>query len=249
MDLYEVLGVPRNATAEDISQAYRRKAKLHHPDMHTGEDEKTKHSALFKQVSEAFETLGDLSLRARYDAGFRSSPAFTTKHQTKAKPPTKTKEDFEREKKKEEEKEHVFGTRYELEPTHVNCSFYGGDATGRSVLMHVKLTPQEMKNGCTKSVTIKKRDFCMGCGGDGFGVFICPKCKMQYRTICSHCNFTGEIESQCAACKGTGLGKWMLDEVIFKVGPGSQPGHSVTVLGAGEQASRKPPGNVRIIIL
>ena len=133
----------------------------------------------------------------------------------------------------------------------VNCLFYGGESSGRSIMMHVKLTPQEFKNGCKKSVTIKKRDFCQTCGGDGFGLFPCKKCGNNsiVKQTCGNCNCSGVVDGACPSCNGTGIGLWMLDEVVFSVSPNTQPGYSVMILGEGEMAPGKPPGNVRIVVL
>ena len=73
-DLYEVLGVPRNATDEDIKKAYRRLAREYHPDSagHSGDEE------LFKEVSQAYEVLSSPDKRALYDRGFDPIPGFTS---------------------------------------------------------------------------------------------------------------------------------------------------------------------------
>jgi DnaJ-class molecular chaperone len=118
-------------------------------------------------------------------------------------------------------------------------------------MVHVKLTPQELKKGCTKTIQIKKRDFCYTCGGDGEGTFVCPYCKGRgvARDVCGHCNTTGGVNSKCPDCNGTGMGLWMVEDVSFKVSPNTQPGHSVMLLGQGEMAPNKTPGNVRVVIL
>lgn len=252
MNFYEYLGVSKNATAEEIKKAYRSKAREHHPDMHRGEEEQKKHAEIFKVVVEAFEVLSDPIKRSQYDMrgyyGKRpSSPPPPPPQQNKPK----QKEDFERERAEKKKQESAFKKTYDTEPTHVNCSFFGGGASGRSILVHIKLTPQEYKNGCSKSVTIKKRDFCIVCGGDGQGTFQCPTCRnnKHQKWVCPTCDYTGEINGKCPFCKGIGTGKWILEEIHFKVSPNTQPGHAINVLGQGETAARKPPGNVRIVLV
>lgn len=69
-DYYEVLGLTKAATDDDIKKAYRRLSSAHHPDKHTAatEEERAKHEALFKEAKEAYETLSDASKRAAYDS-------------------------------------------------------------------------------------------------------------------------------------------------------------------------------------
>ena len=63
-DYYELLGVSRSATADEIKKAYRREARIHHPDANPGNDDS---DAVFKQLSQAYEVLSDPDKRARYD--------------------------------------------------------------------------------------------------------------------------------------------------------------------------------------
>jgi curved DNA-binding protein len=78
-DYYEILGVPRTASAEEIKQAYRRLARTHHPDLQPTA-ERSRAAERFKEINEAYEVLGDADKRARYDAigaGYRSGADFT----------------------------------------------------------------------------------------------------------------------------------------------------------------------------
>lgn len=249
MDFYECLGVLRSASAEEIKRAYRKKAREHHPDMHSGEEEQKKHAELFKKVVDAFDVLGDPHKKAKYDVqgyyGRRPSPSSPPKQ----KSPTKTKEDFEKEREEKKRKEDKSKSQHE--PMDINCMFYGGEGSGRSIMVHVKLTPHELKNGCTKTVQIKKRDFCEICGGDGSGLFPCKKCgnNAVAKQTCGYCDCTGVFDGPCPRCNGTGMGLWMVEDVSFKVSPNTQPGHSVMLLGQGETAPRKAPGNVRVVII
>ena len=66
-DYYETLGVDRNASDDDLKKAYRKQARLHHPDLHTGDQQKKSAEEKFKEINEAYETLSDQDKRKRYD--------------------------------------------------------------------------------------------------------------------------------------------------------------------------------------
>ena len=68
-ELYDLLGVPPEASASDIKKAYHKLAKQYHPDKIESEDEKPAAEAMFKKVARAYEVLGDADVRRRYDAG------------------------------------------------------------------------------------------------------------------------------------------------------------------------------------
>lgn len=79
-DYYEVLGVPKNASDDEIKKAYRKLAAAHHPDRHADAD-KPKHEALFKEAKEAYETLSDPQKRAVYDTdGFQEASFAPPRH-------------------------------------------------------------------------------------------------------------------------------------------------------------------------
>ena len=67
-DYYETLGVDRNANEEELKKAYRRLARQHHPDTHSGEKEKKDAEEKFKEINEAYAVLSDQDKRRRYDA-------------------------------------------------------------------------------------------------------------------------------------------------------------------------------------
>ncbi|HNZ29501.1 MAG TPA: DnaJ domain-containing protein, partial [Candidatus Goldiibacteriota bacterium] len=67
-DLYEVLGVSKNATQEEIKSAFRNLAKKHHPDAHQGENEKKQAEEKFKELGNAYAVLSDPEKRKKYDA-------------------------------------------------------------------------------------------------------------------------------------------------------------------------------------
>ncbi|CAL8082067.1 unnamed protein product [Calicophoron daubneyi] len=79
VDYYKVLGVKRNASSDEIKQAYKKRALLHHPDRHTDADEATKleHEQKFKEVGEAYSVLSDPQKRQQYDSGMYAADGFS----------------------------------------------------------------------------------------------------------------------------------------------------------------------------
>lgn len=252
MDHYNTLGVPRDASQEVIRKAYKKLVSTYHPDRNPGNEEAVRR---FKQVAEAFDVLGDTIKKAQYDTlGYvgrrpRNSPKPPPKKQPPK--PQKTKEDFEKERETKRERDEYREKRYEQEPTHVNCTFFGGSTTGRNILVHLKLTAHERQYGCVKSVPVKRRDFCVVCGGDGQGDFTCPRCrdKFPHREVCPVCDGFGHREMQCQDCKGTGFGLWMIDDITVKIPANTKPGHQINIMGGGEQAPRKIPGSLRVVVV
>lgn len=245
MNYYEDLGVSRTATIKEISKAYRALALKYHPDMN-----KNVSVEKFKIITNAYEVLSDTQKRFEYDAkGYVGRRPVHPPEPPKPKP--KTKEDFAKEQKEKRTKEKLLDQLWEEEPKEIDCSFFGGPKSGRSILIHVKLTPSEMRSGGKQSVLIKKREICVNCGGDGENMFICPKC-LNHRTLlytCDFCDYTGSKFMKCNYCEGEGLKLWRIQEVHFNVTPFSQIGHQINILGVGEYAPNKKPGDLRIILI
>lgn len=254
MDYYEILGIPRNAPLSEISESYRNLARKHHPDMHQDEQAKNENAVIFKKIAEAYSVLSDPAKRSQYDIqGYvgRRPP----QRPARPKPATKTKEDFERERA--EAQDHNEKNEFDREPMNVSCTFFGGGSTGRNIMVHLKLEPKEMQNGCEKWVVIKKRVACRRCVGDGWALWYCPKCRTNSGKKrdpygvgwCNHCENTGTIGGDCELCQGIGLGKWEISQIKVIVPRNTKPGHTITIMGEGEIAPKKPPGNIRVVVV
>lgn len=213
-DYYEVLGVDKSASADEIKKAYRKKAKENHPDLHPGDAEC---EARFKEANEAYEVLSDADKRAKYDqygfaafdpSGFQSSA-------------------------------DNFGGFADILNDLFGGGFggfggfggYGGAARrngpqrGNDVRTSVNIEFEEAAFGCKKELDVLKVEECDKCGGtgcaDGTTPEICPDCNgngvvvvsqrtafgvMQSQTACSRCGGTGKIIHQpCNTCKGKGM--------------------------------------------
>ena len=195
-DYYEVLGIDKNATDEDIKRAYRKKAKECHPDLHPNDKEA---EARFKELNEANEVLSDPDKRARYDqfgfdgpdmgGGAGGNPFGGM--------------DFS-----------GMGGMGDIFDQLFNGGM-GGSAQarrnaprqGNDVRYELRLTFEEAAKGCHKSVEFYRYENCATCGGSG------AKPGTQPQT-CSMCKGTGQIRQSggwmttvrtCAACGGSGL--------------------------------------------
>jgi molecular chaperone DnaJ len=239
-DYYEVLGVGKGVTADDIKRAYRRLAIKYHPDKNPGNKEA---EAKFKECAEAYEVLSDADKRARYDqyghAGLQGSGVH----------------DFSR-----MNVEDIFGA---LNIDDIFGDFFGGfsrrgRASGRAgpkrgydLETVVELTLNDVANGVEKSIEFSRQDLCEDCSGSGCAKGSSPsKCStcggsgqvaqaglggfFQMVSACPACKGGGTIiKNPCKKCRGTGrVGKKRL--VTVKIPAGVHEGQSVRIGGEGE---------------
>jgi len=194
-DYYEVLGIDKNATDEDIKRAYRKKAKECHPDLHPNDKEA---EARFKELNEANEVLSDPDKRARYDQFGFDGPDMGGS----AGGNPFGGMDFS-----------GMGGMGDIFDQLFNGGM-GGSAQarrnaprqGNDVRYELRLTFEEAAKGCHKSVEFYRYENCATCGGSG------AKPGTQPQT-CSMCKGTGQIRQSggwmttvrtCPACGGSG---------------------------------------------
>jgi molecular chaperone DnaJ len=187
-DYYEVLGVSRNATEEEIKRAYRNLAMKHHPDRNPGDKEA---EARFKEAAEAFEVLRDPEQRQRYDRYGHAGLDRSAMHEF-----TNVSDIFE-----------MFGDVFGL------GDLFGfgrrrrrGPRAGADLETELRITLPEAAEGVTKVVSVRRRVQCGTCLGDG--------CKPGTRpTACSMCGGTGHrvaaqgpfrVQTTCPSCRGAG---------------------------------------------
>ena len=247
-DYYEVLGVEKTASAEEIKKAYRKKAMQFHPDRNPGD--KTAEEK-FKEVGEAYEVLSDDDKRSRYDqfgfqgvdpnfgggagfdGGFGGFGGFG---------------DFG----------DIFG------------EFFGGGSSrrasnqnaprrGENVGARLELTFEEAAFGCEKEVGAQRIENCATCNGSGSAdgaVETCSQCHgsgevrtvqnfmgmhMQSSTVCPTCNGRGKIiKTPCNTCKGKGKVR-RTQKIKVKIPAGVDDGQSVRIRGEGCVGSNGGP--------
>ena len=211
-DYYEVLGVDKSASADDIKKAYRKLAMKYHPDRNPGDKSAEEK---FKEVGEAYEVLSDADKRSRYDSyGFAGvDPNFNPNAGG------------------------GFGGGFGgagFDFGDIFGDFFGGGASSRSasqnaprrgenVMARLELTFEEAAFGCEKEVSAPRIENCPNCHGTGSAdgqIETCSRChgtgqeqvvqsfmgmRMQTATTCSQCGGRGKIiKTPCSTCKGKG---------------------------------------------
>ncbi|HIX14014.1 MAG TPA: molecular chaperone DnaJ [Candidatus Anaerofilum faecale] len=219
-DYYEVLGIAKGASDDEIKSAYRKKAKKYHPDLNPGDKEAEEK---FKEVNEAYEILSDKEKRARYDQfGFAGvDPNYGAGQGAGG-----FGGGF-----------GGFGGGVDLGDIFGDLfgggfgGFGGGSRAnpnaprkGNNVRVSVGISFMEAVHGCKKTITINRQDTCPECGGSGAArgttPETCPDCRgtgrvtIQQRTPfgviqsqqpCSRCGGKGKIvKTPCNHCRGTG---------------------------------------------
>ena len=248
-DYYEVLGVDKSASADDIKKAYRKLAVKYHPDKNPGDkaaEEK------FKEAAEAYSVLSDADKKARYDQFGHSGvegagPDFSG----------------------------GFGNLNDILNDLFGGAFGGGFGgfsgfgggfgggqrqqqrvyRGRDIRVRVKLTLEEIAHGVEKDITIEKSVPCQDCGGKGAknssDIKTCPACNgtgqvqrvvnsflgqtVTYST-CQQCGGEGKvITNPCRSCGGTGLVR-KRETIKVKIPAGVEAGMQLTIQGEGHAA-------------
>ncbi|GCB67800.1 hypothetical protein scyTo_0010304 [Scyliorhinus torazame] len=237
---YEILGVKPNAPSEEIKKAYRKLALKYHPDKNPDEGEK------FKLISQAYEVLSDSKKRDLYDQGGEQAI-----------------------------KEGGVGGGGFSSPMDIFDMFFGGggrmqrEKRGKDVVHQLAVSLEDLYNGATRKLALKKNVICDKC--DGFGgkkgaVEKCPNCKgrgieihvqqigpgmvQQIQTMCSECHGQGEQINPKDRCKNCNGRKIVKERKILEVyvDKGMQDGQKITFHGEGDQEPGLEPGDVIIVL-
>jgi len=256
-DYYEVLGLDRNASEEDIKKAYRKLAKKYHPDLNPGDKAA---EAKFKEINEAYEVLSDPKKKAQYDRfghagmdsnGFGGFSGFGGGF-----------EDFD------------FGGIGDIFE-----SFFGGTGFGRSrsrsgpqkgadIKYSMEVSFEEAAFGTEKEISVNRMETCTTCGGSGAKPGTSP-------TTCTRCNGTGQIQykqstpfgqfvnvktcdvchgegkvitNPCQTCNGRGKVRKKVN-IKVRIPAGIDDGQTISLRGEGEAGTRGgPSGDLFILI-
>jgi len=265
-DYYQVLGVSRDASEDEIRKAYRRLAMKYHPDKNP--DNRKEAEEKFKEISEAYEVLMDKDKRARYDAyghagveGDFGPGGFTWQDFTRAADIEDIFGDvfkdffgfgegsiFDR----------IFGTRREEEA----YESYRGRGENLKVRLHLSL--KEIATGTTKQIKLRRYEKCTACNGTGGKSKICSACGGSGRvrrvsssifgqfvniTTCPTCGGKGRVKSDpCKYCRGTGRVQ-KTSTISVKIPAGVSSGNYIPLKGQGNAGSNGgPPGDLIVLI-
>lgn len=246
-DYYEVLGVSKSATKEEIKKAYRKQALKHHPDKNPGDK---KAEELFKEAAEAYEVLSNDEKKARYD---RFGHAGMSGAGNGFGGGTMTMEDIF------SSFGDIFGDAFGGFGGFGSNRHGGGRRVnkGTNLRVKVKLTLNEIANGAEKKLKVSRYVTCATCGGTGAAdsnsLSTCSTCRgsghvtrltntmlgqMQTTSVCPSCGGEGKtITKKCSACYGEGI---VQKEDIIKINipAGVGKGMQMTMSGKGNAPRR-----------
>jgi molecular chaperone DnaJ len=250
-DFYEILGVSRSASADEIKRAYRTLARKHHPDV---ADDKIEAEHRFKEINEAYEVLSDPQKRAQYDRfgsvgngagnGFGDFGGFG---------------------------QSGFGDIFDMffgEARSGGATRRSGPARGSDLRYDVEITLEEAFAGTTKEIHFGHLAQCETCKGSGAApgalVIPCDRCQgsgvmrvvrqtplgqFVTQSTCNKCNGEGQVVTEpCPTCEGRGRHE-VERKLTVKVPPGVDDGSRIRIAGSGEAGIRGgPPGDLHVYL-
>ena len=246
-DYYEVLGLPREASPEDVKKAFRKLAFRYHPDRNKDDGASEK----FKEVNEAYEVLSDTDKRAAYDRFGHSGPEGVFSG--------RGFEGFDF---------GGFGDIFE--------AFFGGTGTstrqaprrGGDLRFNISLTFEEAALGCEKEIEIARTELCSTCHGTrarpGRQPVRCSACdgtgqvrrvqrsifgQFINTSVCTQCRGEGKVVNDpCPDCRGSGFQKHKR-KIMVKFPPGIDEGNGVRLSGEGDAGVRgAAAGNLVVVV-
>ena len=243
-DYYKVLGVVPTASDKEITRAYRKLAKEHHPDANPGSEER------FKEISAAYDVLGDAEKRKEYDevrthgplGGFGTPGGGTFRMEDMG------------------DLGDLFGGLFRTGGTRAQR----GPQRGADMEAQLHLSFQDAVHGVTTSVNVPQEVRCSNCRGSGAApgtsTHTCPRCGgtgslndnqglFSLSTVCPDCMGRGTLfDTPCPVCHGTGT-EQKVRSVKVRIPAGVEGGQRIRVKGRGAPGQgMAPPGDLYVIV-
>jgi molecular chaperone DnaJ len=248
-DYYEILGVSRTASDDELKKAYRKLALRYHPDRNP--DDRREAEERFKEISEAYQVLCDAERRSLYDrfghaafeqgagpgAGFDFSAGF----------------------------EDIIGDLFgDFFGTGRTRGGRGRARRGQDLRYELEVTFEEAAFGCEKTISVPRMSACETCGGrgakPGTSPRACPQCRgsgqvrfqqgfFSIAKTCGHCNGQGSvIANPCTACGGSGAQRGV-HQLSIKIPSGVDNGSRLKLRGEGESGpNAATPGDLYVVL-
>jgi molecular chaperone DnaJ len=266
-DYYEILGVAKGASAEEIKKAYRKEALKYHPDRNQGDKQAEEK---FKEAAEAYEILSDAQKRAKYDQYGHAANDMNYGGGGGGYGGMNVEDIFRN-------FGDIFGGQGGGGGFDPFESFFGGGGRsgggtrqrgrkGSNLRIKVKMTLAEVANGAHKTIKVKKHVSCHTCHGSGAkdasSMSKCTTCggvgvvrrvtntilgQMQTQTTCPQCNGSGEIiTKKCTSCNGLGT-EYGEETLNIDIPAGVQDGMQLSMSGKGNAGEQGGPAGDLII--
>jgi molecular chaperone DnaJ len=253
-DYYEILGVSREATDDEIKKAYRKLAVKYHPDKNPGDKQAEER---FKELGEAYEALNDPQKRAAYDQ--YGHAAFDPRQRARGGSSGGFHDPFD-----------IFREVFGASGSGIFESFFGGGGPssgpqrGDDLRYDLEITLEEAALGCEREISVNKLDRCDVCGGSGAeknsGVKTCSTCGGRGQVLmsrgifsiaqtCPQCKGAGRIlEKPCKGCHGDGRREHS-SKIKLKIPAGVDAGARLRSTGNGEAGFRGgPTGDLYVVL-
>lgn len=252
-DYYQILGIEKSASKDDIKKAFRKLASKYHPDKQTGDEAK------FKEISEAYAVLGDDKKRAEYDAYGHAFQGAGGNGQGFGNFNWADFQNAAGEGGFEFNMNDIFGDMFNAGSARQN--------RGRDISIDIELSFDDAVFGTTRKVLVTKNNTCSVCEGSGAkkgtSFVTCTTCNGNgriretrrsilgtFQTVreCDVCNGSGQIPKEhCDTCRGSGVVRSQ-DEIVIQIPAGIQNGEMIRMTGRGEAIQGGAPGDLYVKI-
>lgn len=251
IDYYDILGVDRNASQDEIKKKFKKAAVKWHPDRWTNKsDDERKHAEeMFKQVNEANDVLSDPDKRARYD---------------------QYGENWDKVGGGMDDEDFGFGGFGDIFRHFAGMGGFSrrerdmsGAETGQTIRARIAVNIEDIFNGDTRELNVNVKKRCTECHGTGGEKETCPCCNgtgmvssrrtfgnqiLQTTSPCPHCHGTGHTyKTKCSKCGGTGFST-VQETVKVNIRPGIENGEEIVFHGMGYESSNPKGMNGDLIV-